>query len=173
MPISVLLLGIFSSLLLAAALFDLVSYTIPNRLIGAICALFILFLLSLALRGHAMSWANLQLHLLAGTIALAAGIGLFAPGWIGGGDAKLFAVICLWLGWRTMLDYALVASLMGGALTLGILTLRRIPLHAAVATQPWLLKLTDRDSGIPYGVALSLAAFFVLPGTELFRLAVN
>jgi prepilin peptidase CpaA len=37
--------------------------------------------------------------------------------------------------------------------------------------QPWLVKLHDARSGIPYGVALAAGAFFLLPSTEVFRLA--
>ncbi len=173
MSLSIFLMGIFSSLLLAAALFDLVSYTIPNRLISGIFVLLVLFLLTLAWKGHALSWAGLQLHVLAGAIGLAAGIALFAPGWIGGGDAKLFAVICLWIGLQGLAEYAVIAALMGGALTIALLTFRSIPLPAGLAALPWVAKLADTRSGIPYGVALSLAALYVLPGTDLFRAAVN
>src|SRR5579871_6422340 len=128
MPVSLVILGVFASLLLAAAFFDLISYTIPNRLTGALVALFLTFLFTLAARGHAMSWADIELHLLAGATALAITIAMYARGWIGGGDAKLFTVVCLWLGWHEMLNYAVVASLFGGALTMAILGLRTVPL---------------------------------------------
>ena len=171
MAVSFLVLGIFPVLLLSAALFDLTSYTIPNLLTGALFGFFVLFLLALALGEHAIGWSGMGLHLLGGATALIIGIAMFARGWIGGGDAKLFAAACLWLGWNAMYEYALVASLMGGALTIALLILRRLPLPPFLAAQPWLLRLADRDSGVPYGMALAFAAIFVLPDTDLIRLA--
>jgi prepilin peptidase CpaA len=171
MTASMFLLGILSSLMLAAALFDLASYTIPNLLTGTMFVLFAAFLLALALNGHALGWSSMRLHLLAGALGLAVGIAMFARGWIGGGDAKLFAVACLWLGWNSIYDYAILASLLGGALTLFLLALRQLPVAAFLPPWPWLLRLTDTESGVPYGVALASAALMILPDTDLIRLA--
>ena len=100
------------------------------------------------------------------------GFTLFALGYIGGGDAKLFAAVALWLGFdRDLMNYMLIASLLGGALTLALLALRRVPLPALLTGQSWLLRLHDDRAGIPYGVALAAGAFLVLPQTEIFRLA--
>jgi prepilin peptidase CpaA len=70
-----------------------------------------------------------------------------------------------------MLSYALLASVMGGLLTLGLLFLRQYPLPAFLTRQNWIVKLHDPCSGIPYGVALAAGAFFLLPSTEIFRFA--
>jgi prepilin peptidase CpaA len=77
----------------------------------------------------------------------------------------------LWLGWNSLVEYTLLASLLGGGLTLAILSLRRVALPAFLARQVWLMRLADKDAGVPYGVALSVAALMTLPNTELFRLA--
>jgi prepilin peptidase CpaA len=171
MTVSILLMGILPVLLVAAAVFDLTSYTIPNILPAAMFLLFAALLLALTLTGHAMDWSEARLHLLAGAVALAGGMAMFAAGWVGGGDAKLFAMACLWLGWDEMYEYLIVASLLGGLLTVGLLMLRRIPLPPLLAAQPWLLRLADRNSGVPYGIALAMGALAVLPDTEVFRLA--
>src|SRR3954469_12421608 len=102
MQTSFLLVGVLPVLLVAAAIFDLTSFTIPNILPGAMLVLFLIFLLAMALSGHAVSWNEISGHLIAGGLALIAGMILFALGGIGGGDAKLFATICLWLGWDSM-----------------------------------------------------------------------
>lgn len=171
MTVSILLMGVLPALLVAAAVFDLTSYTIPNILPAAMFILFAAFLLAMTLSGHAMDWSEARLHLLAGGVALAAGMAMFAAGWVGGGDAKLFAMSCLWLGWNAMFEYIIVASLLGGLLTIGLLMLRRFPLPAPLAAQPWLVRLADRDSGVPYGIALAVSALIVLPDTEVFRVA--
>jgi len=111
------------------------------------------------------------LHLLAGLIGLLLGLVLFALGYVGGGDAKLFAVVLLWLGLKDLMPYTLVATVLGGVLTLGLLALRRLPLPAILARQSWILRLHDSKAGVPYGVALAAGVLVVLPGTDIFRLA--
>ena len=69
------------------------------------------------------------------------------------------------------LPTALVATVLGGVLTLALLGLRRLPLPAVFARQAWIIRLHDADAGVPYGVALAAGAFVVLPGTEIFHLA--
>ena len=154
------------ALLSVAAGWDLASFTIPNFLQLALLAGFGLFVAAAGLSLPLIGW-----HLLAGLVGLVIGFGLFAAGWIGGGDAKLFAAMALWLGFHDMMPYALVASVFGGALTLALLALRDRPLPAFLAHYPWILRLHDRKSGIPYGVALAAGAFILLPQTEIFRLA--
>jgi prepilin peptidase CpaA len=79
--------------------------------------------------------------------------------------------VALWLGFHDLAPYALVASLFGGGLTLGLLLLRQCPLPDMLARQAWIARLHDARSGIPYGVALAAGAFALLPSTEIFRLA--
>jgi prepilin peptidase CpaA len=153
-------------LLAAAAGWDLASFTIPNFLTLAFPAVFAIFAIAAGLSPAVIGW-----HLLAGTIGLSIGFTLFALGYIGGGDAKLFAAVALWLGLTDMLSYALLASVMGGLLTLGLLFLRQYPLPAFLTRQNWIVKLHDPRSGVPYGVALAAGAFFLLPSTEIFRFA--
>ena len=153
-------------LLAAAAGWDLASFTIPNFLQGALIACFIGFAAAARLGAP-----DIGLHLLAGFIGLAIGFTLFARGYIGGGDAKLFAAVVLWLGLKDLMSYALVATVLGGVLTLALLALRRLPLPAFFARQSWILRLHDSKAGVPYGVALAAGVLVILPGTEIFRLA--
>jgi len=161
-----LLLFVVPALLALAAGWDLTSYTIPNSLSAALIVVFALF----AVTTH-MTLGAMGTHLLAGAVGLFAGFALFALGTIGGGDAKLFAAIALWLGFANLLDFTLAASLFGGALAILILGLRHVPLPALLCGQSWLMRLHDEKSGIPYGVALAAGALVVLPTTEMYRLA--
>ena len=153
-------------LLGAAGAWDLASFTIPNFLNAALLAGFVLFALAAGLGVAAMGW-----HLLAGLTGLMLGFTLFALGYIGGGDAKLFAVTLLWLGLKDLMPYLLIASIAGGALTLLMLALRQCPLPHFLLRHAWIAKLHDASSGIPYGVALAAGLFILLPSTEIFRLA--
>ena len=173
MLLQVLLLGLLPALLILAAISDVLSYTIPNTLVLALLGLFAILVAALAVTGFPGNWELIGFHLLAGAAALVVGMLLFALGWIGGGDAKLFAAAALWLGWNALFEYAILATLLGGALTLALLVLRRLPLPAFMFRLKWFARLSEPKEGIPYGVALSLAALVLLPETELFRLAIG
>jgi prepilin peptidase CpaA len=162
----ILVLFALPALLAAAAGWDLASFTIPNFLQGLLLAAFLIFIVAAGL-----SWNAIGFHFLAGLIGLFAGFVLFALGYIGGGDAKLFAAVLLWFGFKDIASYAIFASLFGGALTIGLLLLRNLPLPAIFARQNWIVRLHDDKSGIPYGVALALGAFWILPQSEIFHLA--
>jgi prepilin peptidase CpaA len=171
MSMAILLVAIVPALLIAAAFFDMTTYTIPNLLPGALIVLFPMFMLTLAASGHPMGWDAIGLHLLAGLVGLLLGMGMFAVGWVGGGDAKLFAAALLWLGWEALYEYVVLAMLLGGVLTIALIAIRRVPLPLMLAKLPWFARLADEKAGVPYGVALAMAALQVLPNTELFRIA--
>ncbi len=162
----VFVLVVLPVLLAVAAGWDIASFTIPNFLTLTLTAAFAVFALAAGL-----PLPQVGLHLLAGLLGLFVGITLFALGYIGGGDAKLFAATLLWLGFRDLLPYTLLASIAGGFLTLGLLLLRQWPLPGRLAHQAWIARLHDARSGIPYGAALAAGAFLLLPQTEIFRLA--
>ena len=153
-------------LLAVAAGWDIASFTIPNFLTLALLGAFVVFAFAAGLSFTVIGW-----HLLAGILGLLIGFTLFAIGHVGGGDAKLFAVMVLWLGLKDLMPYALIASVLGGVLALGLMLMRSWPLPAFLARQAWVMKLHDSKAGIPYGVALAVAAFILLPSTEVFRLA--
>ena len=117
-----LLLTIFPGAMAFAAATDLFTMTLPNRLALAIVAFF--FVLA-PMAG--LGWSDVGLHVALALAALAVTFCMFSLGWIGGGDAKLFAATCLWLGPGAILAYAIYASLLGGALTLMLLILAAIP----------------------------------------------
>jgi len=161
-----LVLVLIPAVLLAAAGWDLASFTIPNFLQAVLLAGFAVFALATAMPMTALGW-----HVLAAFVGLGISFTLFALGLVGGGDAKLFACVALWFGFPDLIEFALIASVFGGVLTLVILAFRHLPLPGILARQAWLMQLHDRQSGIPYGVALASGAFAVLPYTDVFRAA--
>ena len=98
-------------------------------------------------------------------------IGLFARGIIGGGDAKLAAATALWLGFDHLLPYLLYASLLGGALSVGLIWFRMAPLPDWLARHDWAQRLHGKDAGVPYGIALAAAALAVYPQTPWMAIA--
>ena len=152
-------------LLLAAGLYDLASFTIPNFLSAALAALFLAFAAAAGFSPALLGW-----HLGAGVMGLVLGFGLFAFGWIGGGDAKLAASTALWLGFAPLMEYLLVASIFGGVLTLFIMRFRLMPLPAMLQDREWAMRLHRVDAGVPYGIALAAAALTVYPHTIWMKL---
>jgi prepilin peptidase CpaA len=80
-------------------------------------------------------------------------------------DAKLFAATTLWLGHEVLLTYGVITALIGGALTLGLLFWRGVPLPATLTSQGWLVRLHSAKEGVPYGIALAAAGLLVYPQT--------
>ena len=168
MIVEILVLGLFPAAMAFAAASDLITMTISNRLSLALCAAF--FLVAAAV---GMPLADIGRHMLASLVVLAVAFAFFARGWIGGGDAKLAAATALWLGFAHLLDYLLVAGVIGGVLTLLVLELRRLPLPAVLAGKPWIARLHDVKTGIPYGIALALAGLAVYPDSAVMRALVG
>jgi prepilin peptidase CpaA len=158
---------LFPALMAFAAASALHTPTISNRVSRALAAG---FLVLAALSG--MAPTEILVHIGAGAAVLIVAFGCFAMGWIGGGDAKVAASGALWFGFAHLMDYLLYASLFGGALTLLLIQLRQWPLPYPLASQAWLLRLHAKDSGIPYGIALAVAALMVYPDTDWVK-AVN
>ena len=157
------LLVVFPALMAYAAASDIFTMTIPNRLSLALVVAFV----ALALAGG-LSLPAILAHLGAGALVLAVTFGMFAAGWIGGGDAKLAAATALWLGFETLLDYLVLSTIAGGALTLAIIQLRACNLPLFTMGWGWLCRLHDRGSGVPYGVALAGAALVVYPQSPVW-----
>lgn len=167
--IQIPLLLIFPVLAIIGGLKDLISYTIPNWISLALIAAFV----PAALVSGA-PLAQIGLCLAVGVGALVLGMGMFAAGWIGGGDGKLFAVCALWMGWPGAFMFLVYTGLAGGVLTFAILTLRSGYLVPAVAGGPaWLRKLAAKDGDLPYGVAIAAGALWAFPHGALAAAALG
>jgi prepilin peptidase CpaA len=154
---------VFPALVIVGALRDVLSYTIPNWISLALVAGFPLAALALGL-----SLGAIGLHAGIGAAALTAGMAMFALGWVGGGDAKLLAAAGLWLGWPAAVTFLLVTGLAGGALALGLLTLRSSLFRPLVLMGPaWFTRLAEPGENVPYGLAIAVGALVAFPASPL------
>lgn len=161
------LLWVFPALVIVAALKDVTSFTIPNWISGVLIAAFIPTAL---LSG--LPLAQFGLHLGVGVGFLLAGMAMFAVGWIGGGDAKLFAAAGLWLGLGGAATFLLVTALAGGVLAVLLMKMRAEWVRGAVATGPgWVQRLLAPKGDAPYGVAIAFGALCAFPQCALFAAA--
>lgn len=154
----------FPALMAFAAASDLIHMTISNRIPAALMAGFVVLAVATG-----MPPALVAMHAGAGLLVLAFGFAFFAFGWVGGGDAKLAAATAVWIGFSGLPDYLLYGSILGGALTLVLLRLRQAPLPAALQAQPWAARLHRMDTGVPYGIALAVAALIVYPESPFMQ----
>ncbi|MCB8836819.1 prepilin peptidase [Aurantimonas sp. VKM B-3413] len=146
---------VFPFAMIYAALSDLVSMTIANR-VSAVLALS--FPLLAWLTG--MPAGEIGMHLVAGVACLSFGFAAFAAGWIGGGDAKLFAATAVWFGLTPALfSYVMLASVFGAVLTI-LLLLSRSQIAPATGIG-FVDRLLSAETGVPYGIALGGAGLFV------------
>jgi len=155
-----LLLTIFPGAMALAAATDFFTMTVPNRIA---MVLVVGFLVAAPL--VSLGWPEIGLHFGLAVAALVVTFTLFSFGWIGGGDAKLFAATCLWVGPAALLSYSVFSALIGGALTLALLFWRGVPLPEMLISQNWLVRLHDPKEGVPYGIALAAAGLLVYPQT--------
>lgn len=159
---------LFPLVMIVAAVSDLYSMTISNRLTVGFAVAF----LGVALY-CGIGLEQIALHISAGFAMLILGFALFSFGWIGGGDAKLFAATAVWLGWSPLLEYAVYASLFGGALTLAIVVARNFPMPEFLQRQTWAARLHNAKQGIPYGAALAASGLMIYPATPIVPLILN
>lgn len=161
--LNTLALFVFPGAMAFAAAMDVLTMTIPNRISMALVGSFAIAAL---LTGLPLEVA--ASHLAAGATMLVVGIGLFAMGWVGGGDAKLLAAGALWLGFSQLLEFLLLTGVIGSFLILALLAYRSYP-AAALPIPSWALRLHRSDTGLPYGVAIGSAGLILFPYTPLFK----
>ncbi|WP_116135582.1 A24 family peptidase [Trinickia diaoshuihuensis] len=133
------------------AVYDLRQRRLPNAAVAAYAALYFV-----------QAWHTgatriaLESHLASGAGALVFAALLFRLGWLGGGDAKLFAAVFLWTGPSQAGAVFFVISLSG--LMLALVQLAYGRLRPEPPAPAWLAPAR----GVPYGVALAAGAMAAL-----------
>ncbi|NDW04403.1 A24 family peptidase [Jiella pacifica] len=152
---TVLLLTVFPFAMIYSALTDLLEMKIENRVMIVLVVAFVPAALLVGI-----PWPLLGSHFLVGFLCLCVTFGMFAAGWMGGGDAKLIAATALWFGPSMLsVEYILFAALVGGALTVALLVLRSHFLP--VTGVEFVDRLMETETGVPYGIALGVAGLYV------------
>ena len=169
MSLAILAILVLPALVLVAGLHDMATFTIPNWIS---IALALAFPVAAVLAG--LPLAQVGLCFAVGAVMLAVGVGMFAAGWIGGGDAKLLAAAALWIGWPSVINFVLITALAGGALAVMLLGARQAGFGLLVAQGPaWLTRLLDPKEAAPYGVAIAFGALATFPSSAVFTAALG
>ena len=151
---------LFPAMMAFAASSDLLTMRIPNRVSLLMIGGFLLLAVATG-----MSLEQLAMHAAAGLLVLILAFAFFSRGWIGGGDAKLAAATALWFGFEHLTEYLIYGSIFGGVLTLALLQYRAVPMPAILVGRAWAERLHEPKGGVPYGIALAVAALVVYPNT--------
>jgi prepilin peptidase CpaA len=155
-PLSIAVRLIVACALLWLAAFDVRCRRLPTRVILAIGALF--FFDVLVIR---MAINDVLAHLLLALVVFVVCAVLYLAKILGGGDAKLAAVVFLWVGSSLFLPALALISVIGLGVSLISLATRHIdpalrsPLLRALA-------MFSEARGVPYGVALALGGGLVI-----------
>ena len=140
-----ILMIVLAVLLLVAAVIDVRTFTISNRLNLAVALLAPLYWLATSLP----LWPGVGIQLAVGAGVFALFAGAFYAGMMGGGDVKLASALALWFSPDGTVKFLVLMSIAGGVLTLGILGWHRAQ------------KREGRPE-IPYGVAIAFGALAIL-----------
>ncbi len=141
--------AVLPPLLALAGAMDLVSRSIPNRLI-------LLILVSFGVYVAGAPLAEILAHAACAFLVLIGGFALFAKSLIGAGDAKLLSAVALWFGFDHLVPLLAATALAGGVLALAYVTGHLVRVQLGITSKP--------ARTIPYGAAIAFGALAVYPG---------
>ncbi len=140
-----LLLLALAAILVLAAVIDVRTFTISNRLNLTVALLAPAYWTSIALS----PWPGIATQVAAAATVFLLLAGAFYAGLMGGGDVKLAAALALWFPPYVTLKFLVLTSLAGGLVTLVFLVLHR-------------LRRREGRPEIPYGVAIAFGGLAIL-----------
>jgi prepilin peptidase CpaA len=143
----------FAGLMLIAAVEDLRRLVIPNAVVMGLCTL---WPLQLAV-APTISLTDSAVAALCAASVLGAGTMLFSRGLMGGGDVKLLTAATLWAGPGLTPALLIITAVLGGLLTLALLS----PLAVRAVFAPRAAASAAKRMPVPYGVAIAGAALIV------------
>jgi prepilin peptidase CpaA len=140
-----LLLGALAVILVVAAVIDVRTFTISNRLNMVVALLAPVFWWSIGMP----LWPDVAIHV---GVAVAVFVLLsiaFFMGMMGGGDVKLAAALALWFSPAATLRFLVFMSIAGGLLTLIVLVIHKV-------------RSSPGRPKVPYGVAIAIGGLMIL-----------
>jgi prepilin peptidase CpaA len=140
-----LLLLALAAILVVAAVVDVRTFTISNRLNVTVALLAPVYWASVALS----PWPGIAVQIAAAATVFVLFAAAFYAGMMGGGDVKLAAALALWFSPFTTLRFLVLTSLAGGVLTLAV-----VGWHRA--------RKREGRPEVPYGVAIAAGGIAIL-----------
>ena len=153
------LLATLIIMLVAAGMFDVWRFIIPNVISAVLVVAFVMAAIVLPLSEPLWTYPAGAL------IVFAAGIGLYAFNIMGAGDVKLMTAVALWAGFNHLVDFLLLVAIGGGGLALLLIVLRRVLFLGMASFAPLhgvrLPRLFVSGEAVPYGVAIAAGGIWL------------
>ena len=140
-----LLLLALAAILIVAAVIDVRTFTISNRLNLTVALLAPVYWASVALA----PWPDMAVQIAAAATVFVLFACAFYAGMMGGGDVKLAAALALWFSPFATVKFLVLTSLAGGVLTLAVLVWHRA-------------RNREGRPEIPYGFAIAFGGLAIL-----------
>lgn len=153
---AILLATALALMMLAAAISDIRTRTIANRLNAAIALLAIPYWFAVGLP----LWPGIAMQAGFALIVFAVFLGLYMVGGMGGGDVKMIGAVTLWIPPMLILPMLMVMAAGGGLLSLAMLI-----------RQKW--RGQTEPPEVPYGVAIAAAGLWALHQQYLNQFTFN
>ena len=151
-----ILLTALAIILVVAAVIDVRTFTISNRLNAVVALLAPLYWWS----EHLPLWPDIALQIGIALAVFAVLAITFTIGMMGGGDVKLAAALALWFSPASTVKFLVIMSIAGGILTAIVLIAHKL--------RPGRIKNsygeTDGKVEVPYGVAIAFGALWIVVG---------
>lgn len=142
--IQLAMLAFLALLLVTAAVTDWQRRSIDNWLTATVALTAPLYWWA-----SGLGWVDIGWQVGVGLLVFGIGVGLFAINAMGGGDVKLLGGLALWFPPLPMLRLAIIMSIAGGILTVAMLLRHK-------------MKKSDEPLEVPYGLAISVAALWMI-----------
>ncbi len=153
---------IFPLCMSIAAISDLLTMTIPNRVSLALAMAFVILTPFLGL-----SLGEIGFHFISAGVVFFACFVLFALNVMGGGDAKLLAAATLWFGFdSSLIEFLIYVAFIGGMLTV-LIVLVRSQADVILAIGLPLPNSLVIAKKIPYGIAIAIGGIMAFPSSPL------
>ena len=149
------LLVVLAIILVVAAVIDVRTFTISNRLNAAVALMAPLYWWSIGLP----LWPDAAMQIGVALAVFAVLALTFYLGMMGGGDVKLAAALALWFSPLSTVKFLVIMSLAGGLLTVVVLILhrRKVRRDSVDGTEK-----EKQKPEVPYGVAIAIGALWIL-----------
>ena len=164
----------FIVLLILTAIHDVRHFRISNRMVMAVCLLYLVHFLAAGLQNNFNPVPEIVGPLLAALGVFVAFTALFALGVMGGGDVKMATAVALWCGPAHVLDFIVITALAGGLVSLAILAKKKWGMGGASNTNDHLPPTVPKpmampgyspthisQTSVPYGVAIAFSGIII------------
>lgn len=139
---------------------DYNGMVIPNKLVAALPVTFLTAYIAAALAGAEEPFMAPLSHLFSVLVTFGVTFILFALKIFGAGDSKLITAFSFWFGLKNLPVFIFYMAFFGGLLGVIALVIKKKKPFKNAREGTWLNRLQGGEAIVPYGVAITLGAFF-------------